>query len=124
MTLGPYTIRNAGFADAPAVFSLIKENPAELLPRPISDIAQNVDRFLVAEKDGLIIGAVSWQVLPDMVVGTISWAVAALPQQWPWLRQSRPVMPVEQYVIMAARQKRVDLARGTWSELGCSRMLS
>lgn len=59
-------IRNAGFSDASAIFELIRENPDELLARPISDIIQNIDRVLVAEIDGAIAGTVSWQILPEI----------------------------------------------------------
>ena len=59
-------IREAGFADAPAIFAIIKRHPNELVPRPVSDIIQNVDRFLVAEVDGEIAGNVSWGILPEI----------------------------------------------------------
>jgi len=62
----PFTIRPAEFKDTEAIFNLMKMYPEELLPRPISDIAENIDRFLVYEtKDG-IIGTVSWQILPEI----------------------------------------------------------
>jgi N-acetylglutamate synthase-like GNAT family acetyltransferase len=60
------TIRNAGFEDAGAIFALIKENPRELLPRSISDIVQNIDRFLVCATRGRIIGTAAWQILPEI----------------------------------------------------------
>lgn len=60
------TIRDAGFADAGAIFKLIQEHPRELLPRPVGDIVENIDRFLVAEAGGRVIGAVSWQILPEI----------------------------------------------------------
>jgi len=59
-------IRRAGFEDANAIFNLIKAYPKEVLGRPISDIVQNIDRFLVCEKDGEIVGTVSWQILPEI----------------------------------------------------------
>jgi N-acetylglutamate synthase-like GNAT family acetyltransferase len=59
-------IRPAGFQDAPAIFEIIKRNPEALVPRPIGDIIQNIDRFLVAEADGKIAGIVSWQILPEI----------------------------------------------------------
>ncbi len=59
-------IRPAGFEDAEAIFALIRENVDRLLPRPMGDIVQNIDRFLVSEKDGHITGAVSWQILPEI----------------------------------------------------------
>jgi len=61
-----HNIRRAGFADALAIFNLVKEHPEEVLPRPLSDIIQNVDRFLVCERDGQVVGTVSWQILPEM----------------------------------------------------------
>jgi uncharacterized FAD-dependent dehydrogenase len=44
-----YRIRNASFTDAFAIFNMIKQHPDELVPRSISDILQNIDRFMVAE---------------------------------------------------------------------------
>lgn len=61
-----YKIRKAGFGDAAAIFALIKRNPKELVPRPISDIVQNVDRFLVCEYRRKVIGTVSWAILPEI----------------------------------------------------------
>lgn len=61
-----YKIRPAGFEDTEAVFNLIKKYPEELLPRPISDLVQNIDRFLVCEIDGKVAGTVSWQILPEI----------------------------------------------------------
>ncbi len=60
------TVRNAGFADAEGVYALIKAYPRELLPRPLSDIVQNVDRFLVCEEKGAIVGTVAWSILPEI----------------------------------------------------------
>ncbi len=60
------TVRPAEFSDAEAVFKLIKSYPAELLPRSMSDIVQNIDRFLVCERNGMIVGTVSWQILPEI----------------------------------------------------------
>ena len=59
-------IRQAGFKDVLAIFALIKEHPREVVPRATSDIDQNIDRFLVAEIKGRIVGTASWQILPDI----------------------------------------------------------
>ncbi len=59
-------IRKASFSDGPAIFRRIKAHPNELVPRPISDIMLNIDRFLVAELDGEIVGTASWSVLPEL----------------------------------------------------------
>ena len=61
-----YRIRPAEFTDAESIFRLIKHFPEELIPRSMSDIVQNVDRFLVCEADGKVVGTVSWQVLPEI----------------------------------------------------------
>ncbi|MBN1557385.1 MAG: GNAT family N-acetyltransferase [Lentisphaerae bacterium] len=66
MSAGDQTIRAAGFEDAEAIFRLIKRYPEELLPRPLSDIVQNIDRFLVCEAAGAVAGTVSWQILPEI----------------------------------------------------------
>ena len=59
-------IRPAEFKDVEAIFRLIKSYPSELLQRSISDIVQNIDRVLVGELDGRIVGTVSWQILPEI----------------------------------------------------------
>jgi amino-acid N-acetyltransferase len=61
-----YTIRPAEFKDVEGIFALIKSYPNELLPRPVSDIVQNIDRFLVGEKNGRILAVVSWAILPEI----------------------------------------------------------
>ena len=62
-----WRIRNAAFRDAPAIYRLIKQHPREVLPRSISDIVQNTDRFVVAETDnGDLVGTASWQILPEL----------------------------------------------------------
>jgi amino-acid N-acetyltransferase len=60
-----YKVRNAGFSDTHAIFELIKRHPNELLQRPISDIVQNIDRFMVCEYRGQIVGTVTWDILPE-----------------------------------------------------------
>jgi amino-acid N-acetyltransferase len=59
-------VRNAGFTDADGIYDLIKAYPKELLARPLSDIAQNIDRFLVCERNGAMVGVVSWSILPEI----------------------------------------------------------
>lgn len=59
-------VRPAGFEDVQAIFLLIKSYPEELLPRPVSDIVQNVDRFLVCDEEGQLVGVVAWQILPEI----------------------------------------------------------
>jgi len=61
-----YIVRNAGFPDIESIYKLIKAYPKELLARPLPDIAQNIDRFLVCEKGGKVVGTVSWSILPEI----------------------------------------------------------
>jgi N-acetylglutamate synthase-like GNAT family acetyltransferase len=60
------TVRSAGFADAEPIYKLIKEHPRELLARAVTDIVQNIDRFLVCEVRGRVAGTVSWSILPEI----------------------------------------------------------
>jgi argininosuccinate lyase / amino-acid N-acetyltransferase len=66
MNPNPPVIRKARFGDGPAIFRCIKAHPNELVPRPLSGILLNIDRFLVAELDGEIVGTASWAVLPEL----------------------------------------------------------
>jgi amino-acid N-acetyltransferase len=59
-------VRDAEFDDAAGIFGLIKRNPRELVPRPISDIVQNIDRFLVCATRGKVVGTISWAILPEI----------------------------------------------------------
>ncbi len=59
-------IREATFGDASIIFTLIRSYPDELVPRSKSDILQSIDRFLVAEIDGAVAGAISWGILPEL----------------------------------------------------------
>jgi amino-acid N-acetyltransferase len=61
-----FKIRPSEFEDAEAIFNLIKQFPEEVLPRSLSDIVQNIDRFLVCEVNGKVVGTVSWQILPEI----------------------------------------------------------
>lgn len=59
-------VRAAEFKDAERIFRLIKQYPAQILPRPIGEIVQNIDRSLVCEINGHVVGTVSWQILPEI----------------------------------------------------------
>lgn len=61
-----FKIRNAGFEDVESMFRLIKSYPKELVGRPMSDIVENIDRFLVCEIGGKVAGMVSWVILPEI----------------------------------------------------------
>ncbi len=59
-------VRSASFADAADIFTLVRSHPEQLVPRSKSDILLNIDRFLVAECGGRVVGVVSWGVLPEL----------------------------------------------------------
>jgi amino-acid N-acetyltransferase len=62
-----YDIRPATFMDARAVYHLIRENTENLVPRAMSDVVQNTDRFLVAIGDGgRVVGTVAFAILPEI----------------------------------------------------------
>lgn len=61
-----FDIGPAGFGDSETIFRLVKKFPSELVPRSMSDIVQNIDRFLVCRIRGRIVGTVSWQILPEV----------------------------------------------------------
>jgi len=65
-TASTFAIRTAGFEDVGAIYALIKEHPREVMPRAVSDIVQNIDRFLVCEVRGRIVGTAAWQILPEI----------------------------------------------------------
>jgi amino-acid N-acetyltransferase len=62
-------VRSAAFHDAGPIFTLIQNQPDELVGRSRNDILQNIDRALVAEFEGQVVGTVSWSVLPEPVSG-------------------------------------------------------
>lgn len=66
MNEADYVIRPAAFRDAAGIVRLIRAHPDELVPRSISDVLQNIDRFLVAEAEGRVVGMVSWSILPEL----------------------------------------------------------
>jgi N-acetylglutamate synthase-like GNAT family acetyltransferase len=62
----PHAIRPAVLKDAEQIFNLIRSHQDDLISRPIGDIIQNIDRFVVCEAGGLIVGCAAWQILPEI----------------------------------------------------------
>ena len=65
----PYTIRPASIFDVRSIYLLIRENADNLVPRPINDIVQNLDRFLVAvsaDDDKTLIGTIAYTIFPEI----------------------------------------------------------
>lgn len=61
-----FKIRSAILTDAHAIFNLIREHQQDLIARPLGDIIQNIDRFMVCEAVGQIGGCAAWQILPEV----------------------------------------------------------
>jgi N-acetylglutamate synthase-like GNAT family acetyltransferase len=61
-----YAIRPAVLKEAEQIFNLIRQHKDDLISRPIGDIIQNIDRFVVCEAEGQIVGCATWQILPEI----------------------------------------------------------
>lgn len=61
-----FTLRPARLSDASSVFSLIRDNADNLIPKPMGDIVSSIDRFVVAEASGEIIGCATYSILPEI----------------------------------------------------------
>ena len=60
------SIRPAVLKDAEQIFNLIRSHKDDLISRPIGDIIQNIDRFVVSEAEGRVVGCAAWQILPEI----------------------------------------------------------
>lgn len=61
-----YTLRAATLVDAEKIFSLVHLHKDDLVPRPMGNIVENIDRFLIADCDGEIAGCACFQVWPEI----------------------------------------------------------
>ena len=62
-----FTVRPARYEDARPVYSLIRANADALIVRSLSNVLENLDRFLVAEAaDGTVVGAVCYGLWPEI----------------------------------------------------------
>lgn len=62
-----FSIRPARYEDARPIYALIRANADALLLRPLSNVLENLDRFLVAESaDGAVVGAVCYGLWPEI----------------------------------------------------------
>ena len=61
-------IRPAVYEDARPVYRLIREHSDALLLRPLSNVLENLDRFLVAEArpEGRVVGALCYGLWPEI----------------------------------------------------------
>ncbi|MCQ2391717.1 MAG: GNAT family N-acetyltransferase [Kiritimatiellae bacterium] len=61
-----YTLRAATLVDAEKIFALVHLHKDDLVPRPMGNIVENIDRFIVAEVDGEMVGCAAYQVLAEI----------------------------------------------------------
>lgn len=60
------TVRAARLCDAERIFALINLNRDQLVPRSLGNIVESIDRFLIAEADGEMVGCAAYQVHPEI----------------------------------------------------------
>ena len=61
-----FTLRPARLADAERIFVLIRSHTEQLVPKPMGDIVASIDRFVVAESGGEIVGCAAYSILPEI----------------------------------------------------------
>ena len=61
-----YSLRPARLDDAEKIFALINEHLDDLVPRSLGNIVERIDRFVVAEMDGELIGCATYQIFPEI----------------------------------------------------------
>ena len=59
-------LRGATLRDAERIHALIRLHPDELVPRPMGNIVENIDRFIVAECGGELAGCAAYQIWPEI----------------------------------------------------------
>lgn len=59
-------VRQATLRDAERIFSLINLNRDQLVPRSMGNLVENIDRFVVAEAEGEMVGCASFLIHPEI----------------------------------------------------------
>ena len=59
-------LRCATLHDAERIHALVHLHRDDLVPRPMGNIVENIDRFLVAELDGELAGCAAYQIWPEI----------------------------------------------------------
>ena len=60
------TVRQATLGDAERIFALVSLNRDQLVPRSLGNIVENIDRFVIAEAEGEMVGCAAYQVHPEI----------------------------------------------------------
>ena len=64
--MGGIEIRQAVLKDAENIFALISLNHDMLVPRSLGNIVESIDRFVVAERAGEMVGCAAFQIHPEI----------------------------------------------------------
>ena len=64
--MGEATIRAATLKDAERIFTLVALNGDRLVPRSLGNIVESIDRFVIAEAEGEMVGCASYQIHPEI----------------------------------------------------------
>ena len=59
-------LRSATLRDAERIYALVHLHRDELVPRSMGNVVENIDRFLVAEVNGEMVGCAAYQVWPEI----------------------------------------------------------
>ena len=59
-------IRAATLRDAEKIFALVSLNSDMLVPRSLGNVVESVDRFVIAEAEGEMVGCASYQIHPEI----------------------------------------------------------
>lgn len=59
-------IRAATLGDAEKIFALVSLNTDMLVPRSLGNIVESIDRFVIAEGEGEMLGCASYQIHPEI----------------------------------------------------------
>jgi len=62
----PAALRPATLRDAERIHALVHLHRDELVPRPMGNIVENIDRFLVAEIGKEMVGCAAYQIWPEI----------------------------------------------------------
>lgn len=65
MSENKVTIRAARVDDALDIFNLIQSHAEDLIGRPLGDITENIDRFVVAADGAELVGCAAYNILPE-----------------------------------------------------------
>ncbi len=64
--MGEPLIRTAELRDAEKLYALISLNRDQLVPRSLGNIVEMIDRFVLAECDGEMVGCAAYQIHPEI----------------------------------------------------------